>query len=157
MNYLRILNMAIRELNHFTLLAADPKKTIKFYEEILGLIHGPVLSGGFGYFLYFPNSKHAVIHMIDIPIAEKVNNNKDTGFQLYAQPIPQGGQIPNTGAMDHIAFGLDLEDFEKYRMLLKEKKISHRIGDELAPKAYQLWFFDPNGVKIELSFSKYES
>lgn len=40
-------------------------------------------------------------------------------------------------------------------MLLDEKKINYRIGDELAPTCYQLWFFDPNGIKIELSFSKY--
>lgn len=105
--------MSLRELNHFTILALDPEKTIKFYNETLGLEHGPVLNGGYGYFLYFPKTTHAVIHMIDVPIASTINNNKSNGFQLYANPAPPVGPIPNTSSIDHIAFGVDIEDFDK--------------------------------------------
>ena len=68
--------MPVFELNHFALLTHDMEATIEFYTKYVGLEYGPCLEGGYGKFLYIPGTDHAVVHLLDIVTANKINNNK---------------------------------------------------------------------------------
>ncbi len=141
--------MSTFELNHFALITHDIHATIEFYTKYLGLELGPCLEGGYGKFLYFPGTNHAVIHMLDIETANKIDNSKTEGFQLYATP-PDNKEQRNTNALDHLSFTTTKQGFDELISKLEADEVPYRLGEELAPKNLQAWIYDPNGIKIEV-------
>jgi catechol 2,3-dioxygenase-like lactoylglutathione lyase family enzyme len=124
--------MAVEGMNHFTILTDDVDGTVRFYGDLLGLAAGPR-----------PN--------FDFP-----------GAWLYAngQPILHviGGR-PKTelkaGVIDHMAFtGRDLSDT---LARLKARNIEHTCRRQASSGVWQVFFFDPNGARIELDFAADES
>jgi catechol 2,3-dioxygenase-like lactoylglutathione lyase family enzyme len=142
--------MSTFELNHFALLTRDMQATIDFYERYIGLELGECLEGGYGKFLYFPDSNQAVVHLLGMEAARKVDNAKPEGFQLYSPLDEHDNNVKNTNALDHIAFKTTKKDFDKLILKLKADDMPYRLGAELAPKNLQLWIIDPNGIKVEV-------
>ncbi|MCW5588736.1 MAG: VOC family protein [Legionellales bacterium] len=138
------------QLNHFALLTDNMSATIEFYTRYIGLELGEPLEGGFGQFLYFPGTDQAVVHMLDIETAKKIDNSKPKGFQLYASLENSTEKRKTTGAIDHVAFLTNKAGFDELPEKLNTDNIPYRLGDELAPSNLQVWMTDPNGIKVEV-------
>jgi catechol 2,3-dioxygenase-like lactoylglutathione lyase family enzyme len=123
--------VTITEMNHFTVLAADLAKTISFYVEVLGLSEGPRPPLGFpGAWLYAGG--RPVLHVVG-------------GRSLPADP---------KGVLDHMAFSATgLADIV---LRLRDAHLAHDLRRQPDSRVWQLFFFDPNGARIELDFDPSE-
>ena len=121
----------ITGMNHFTAIAADPKATLDFYENLLGLRVGYRPDLGFtGAWLYAGDT--VVLHL------------------YFDRPVPQ----PAEGVIDHMAF--TTQDLKAFKTRFDDRnypyKLQHREGGP-----WQLFCHDPSGAKVELNFSATES
>jgi catechol 2,3-dioxygenase-like lactoylglutathione lyase family enzyme len=122
-------------MDHFTVLTTDTKTTVEFYRDVLGLEPGPRPAFNFpGAWLY--NSGKPVLHVVERPT------------------------IPATaGVLDHIAFsGTNLPAYlEKLEARGLRYDLRRLPEDGHAGGTWQLFFFDPNGARVEIDFSPTES
>jgi catechol 2,3-dioxygenase-like lactoylglutathione lyase family enzyme len=128
-----------RRLDHFLVLTDDIDATRDFYSRALGLESGERPPLPFpGHWLYVGDT--AAIHVAD-----------RTAYAAHASEMgiavePQAG---GPGPVDHVAFGAD--DYEEVAGRLE------RAGVEVVTNAIpdiglrQLFFEDPNGVRIEIN------
>jgi catechol 2,3-dioxygenase-like lactoylglutathione lyase family enzyme len=123
--------MPITEMNHFTVLARDLDETRTFYVEMLGLSEGPRPPLGFpGAWLYAGG--HPVLHVIG-------------GRALPEDP---------KGVLDHMAFSATaLGDITRR---LAAANVPYDLRRQPASGVWQLFFFDPNGARVELDFDPSE-
>ena len=118
-------------MNHFTLLTKDVAATEEFYGDILGLKSGyrPPISRP-GVWLYAGD--YPVLHVID------------------PANMPSQAQ----GVLDHMAFtGSGLKEIVGK---LKRRGMRYELRQQGETGAWQLFFHDPNGAKVELDFAKGE-
>lgn len=120
--------MAAIGMNHFTVLTDDVGRTVDFYRDLVGLAEGYRPDLGFpGAWLYA--GEQAVLHII-------------------------GGRPRDTlkpGVIDHMAFtatGLPatLEQ-------LTAHGVHHVCRQQPGTLLWQVFFFDPNGARVELDFA----
>ena len=132
--------MPLLKLEHYLVLSDDVDRTRDFYRDVLGMREGfrPKLDFA-GYWLYVGDT--ASIHIGDW--ASYAVWTKSVG-------IPISTRAASTGAVDHIAF--NASGFDEMRARLKSHGIepSENLLDEIGLR--QLFFYDPNGVPIELNF-----
>ena len=124
--------MTIDGMNHFTILTDDVPNTVNFYNDILGLTAGPR-----------PN--------FDFP-----------GAWLYADGGPIlhviGGRPKSdlkAGVIDHMAFSA--RGLASVLATLKRRAIEHECRRQKGSGVWQVFFFDPNGAKVELDFAATEN
>ena len=121
--------MPATAMNHFTILTDDLETTLAFYAEHLDLHPGARPPFTFpGAWLYAREGKEPILHVI-------AGKQKDV-------------LVP--GVIDHMAFtGRDLP-------ATVERLKTHKIGYELrrlpSYETWQLFFYDPNGARVELDF-----
>lgn len=123
--------MTIQGMNHFTVLASDLDATLGFYCDLLGLRNGPRPPFGFpGAWLYCGES--AVLHVV-------------CGRPMPASPA---------GVIDHMAFSASglTENLAK----LASRRIPYDLRRLPGEGAWQLFFNDPDGAKVELDFDASE-
>ncbi|PHR62119.1 MAG: dioxygenase [Robiginitomaculum sp.] len=116
----------IDRMDHFTILSPLLAKTRAFYEA-LGLTVGP---------------------RPDFPVA---------GLWLYAGDEPVlhiievSDPAANNGILDHMAFaGTDINALLKF---LRTQEITYHLNQVDPPfAAWQVFFRDPNGAKVEIGF-----
>jgi catechol 2,3-dioxygenase-like lactoylglutathione lyase family enzyme len=123
--------MSVSGMNHFTLLTKDVEATEDFYGDLLGLKAGyrPPISRP-GVWLYAGD--YPILHVID-PV----------------QMPPQAH-----GVLDHMAFtATGLKDVVAK---LKRRGLKYELRQQGETGAWQLFFHDPNGAKVELDFVKEE-
>lgn len=123
--------MAVAGMNHFTILTDDVDSTVSFYGDLLGLEPGPR-----------PNFNFA-------------------GAWLYAggQPILHiiGGRPKSElkpGVIDHMAFTGN--GLAATLSKLKEHGVDYECRQQAGTGLWQVFFFDPNGAKVELDFAASE-
>ena len=123
--------MAVTAMNHFTVLTDDVEATVRFYRDVVGLAQGARPPLGFpGAWLYTGNQ--AVLHVV-------------------------GGRQRSelrAGVIDHMAFSATgLKDVVGK---LKQRGVRYELRQQGETGAWQLFFHDPNGAKVELDFTKDE-
>ena len=120
--------MSVAGMNHFTVLTDDVEGTVRFYRDLLGLTVGPRPNFDFpGAWLYAGGQ--AVLHLI--------------GGRSKSELKP--------GVIDHMAFtGRDLAGT---LALLKAQGVEHSCRRQASSGLWQVFFFDPNGAKVELDFA----
>jgi catechol 2,3-dioxygenase-like lactoylglutathione lyase family enzyme len=125
--------MAVAGMNHFTILTDDLGKTVAFYDEHLGLKPGARPPFTFpGAWLYAAGGDEAILHVI---------------------AGAEGNRLVK-GVIDHIAFtGSDLAGTVGK---LKTKGIAYDLRRLPGYRTWQLFFFDPNGAKVEIDFDPAE-
>ena len=139
--------MPLAHIEHYLIAANDMQQTRDWYCNVLGMEEGWHPDFGFPVvWLYLHGAD--VVHIAR-------NANDATGQQKaylgrIAQDIGSG-----TGAIDHIAFratGLDemIARLRRHGVEFKERRAN---GQAL----YQLFMFDPNGIKVELNFDAAEA
>lgn len=131
-------------LDHFNILVEDWERTVNFYYSLFGFVEGKNVIDGRKNYLYTADHKNALIHLTSIQSKEESNKNPDKPHQIQATPVSQN---QNTGALDHIALNVSKGNFDLLLEKLDFFKIKYRISQG---KARQIWFFDPNGVKLEV-------
>lgn len=124
--------VTITEMNHFTVLAKDLAETRSFYVDLLGLSEGPRPPLGFpGTWLYV--GSRAVLHVVG-------------GRQLPADP---------KGVLDHMAFSAT--GLVEVAARLRAANVPYDLFCQPESRVWQLFFFDPNGARVELDFAPSEA
>jgi catechol 2,3-dioxygenase-like lactoylglutathione lyase family enzyme len=124
------MGMSVGVLDHYNVSTRKLGDTVRFYEEVLGLVNGPRPAFDFpGAWLY--SEGHPVLHLNDISPTDKP-------------------QQPNSGVIDHIAFGS--RGFEAIRQHLTQKEVPFRVNQVPNSRRWQIFLSDPNNVLIELNF-----
>ena len=118
----------VSELDHFNISTGRLDETVAFFEDILGLENRPSDRPDFGFSgaWLFAGSR-ALVHLVE----------KDT------EPGEQSGPL------DHVAFATS--DFDGLGARLIERDIEHRISGRPAIGLRQVFFREPNGVRIEIT------
>ena len=124
------MNMRVGVLDHYNVSTRNLGDTVRFYEDVLGLVNGPRPPFDFpGAGLY--SEGHPVLHLNDI-------SPTDTP------------QRADSGVIDHIAFGS--RGFEATKQHLTDKGVQFRINQVPNSRRWQIFLRDPNNVLIELNF-----
>jgi len=122
--------MSVGVLDHYNVSTRKLGDTVRFYEDILGLVNGPRPPFDFpGAWLY--SEGHPVLHLNDISPTDK------------QQPA-------DSGVIDHIAFGS--RGFEAMKQHLAQKAVSFRVNVVPNSSRRQIFLTDPNNVLIELNY-----
>jgi catechol 2,3-dioxygenase-like lactoylglutathione lyase family enzyme len=124
------MSMSVGMLDHYNVSTRNLRDTVRFYEEVLGLVNGPRPPFDFpGAWLY--SEGHPVLHLNDISPTDKP-------------------QRPDSGVIDHIAFGS--RGFDAIKQHLTGKGVSFRVNEVPNSTRRQIFLTDPNNILIELNF-----
>ena len=139
--------MPISHLEHFLVASDDIDATRDWYARVLGMKSGPHPDFGFPvHWMYVDNID--IVHIG--PSARQAGDIQKKYLGRTSQDAGIG-----TGAVDHIAFratGLRqmLEHLKREKVAFSQRRAS---GQAL----FQLFLYDPNGVKIELNYAAHEA
>ena len=124
------MDMSVGKLDHYNVSTRKLQETVQFYETVLGLSNGARPPFNFpGAWLY--SEGHPVLHLNDISPTDKQ-------------------QRPDSGVIDHVAFGS--RGFEEMKQHLAAKGVPFRINQVPNSRRWQIFLDDPNHVLIELNF-----
>jgi len=124
----------IHGMNHFTITAEDPARTLDFYCGLLGLVEGHRPDLGFpGAWLYAPGSDQAVLHI------------------YWDRPMP----AQRTGVIDHMAFSA--RNLAAVKARFDACGQAYDLRQQAGSGTWQLFTFDPNGARVELDFEAAET
>jgi catechol 2,3-dioxygenase-like lactoylglutathione lyase family enzyme len=139
--------MPLSHIEHFLVAADDIDATRDWYARVLGMTSGPHPEFSFPvHWMYI--GEVDVVHIG--PSAKNASENQKKYLGRTSQGSEQG-----TGAVDHIAFRASgLRDMIKH---LNDLNIPFQQRRANGQALYQLFFFDPNGIKIELNFDGAEA
>jgi catechol 2,3-dioxygenase-like lactoylglutathione lyase family enzyme len=138
--------MPLSHLEHFLIQAEDLAATRDWYVRVLGMRDGPHPDFGFPVHWLYIGEKD-VLHLTQGGAAVSANRKRYLGQESQA--------TRGSGVVDHLAFratGLAdmLAHLERLGVEFKERQVDDQ-------GLYQLFLFDPNGVKIELNFAAAEA
>ena len=123
--------MTVHAMNHFTILTDDVDRTVAFYREFLGLEPGARPDLGFpGAWLYAGGS----------PILHVVGGRRREDLR--------------PGVIDHMAF--TARGLSDTLALLAAHSVEHVARQQTGTGIWQVFFFDPNGARVELDFAPEE-
>ncbi|MCK9685709.1 VOC family protein [Scleromatobacter humisilvae] len=154
----------IRGLNHLALVCRDMKKTVDFYQGILGmpLIKTCDLNAGMGQHFFFDAGNGASLAFFWFPDAPEV----EKGITVPKTHMGDMGNVTTAvGSMNHVAFDVDAEMLPAYMEKLtkagiKVSKVLHHDdspeGHSFTRKHPTLWvssiyFQDPDGIQLEFA------
>jgi catechol 2,3-dioxygenase-like lactoylglutathione lyase family enzyme len=122
--------MSVGVLDHYNVSTRKLKETVQFYEDVLGFVNGPRPPFNFpGAWLY--SAGHPVLHINDISATDRQ-------------------QRPDSGVIDHVAFGS--RGFEEMKQRLAQKGVEFRVNVVPNSTRRQIFLTDPNNVLIELNY-----
>jgi catechol 2,3-dioxygenase-like lactoylglutathione lyase family enzyme len=136
----------VRGVHHLALNTEDMKSTIDFYTEVLGmpLVHAmKVPSGTARGNPPFENLRHYFFDM---------GNDSLLAFFEMPKGAKQTGDRDALAAMQHCSFATSAEMAERYLERLKAKGLDILGPLEPAPGLRSIYFFDPNGIRLEISW-----
>ena len=133
--------MPLAFIEHFLIQSADIEATKDWWVNVLGLRVGPHPDFKFPVYWLYAGDRD-VLHLTQGGAAVSDNRMKYLGQSSQAT---QG-----SGVVDHIGFrctGLHdmIDHLSKLKVAFKERQVDDQ-------GLYQLFLFDPNGVKVELNF-----
>jgi glyoxylase I family protein len=122
-----------RGVHHLALICADPERTIRFYQDVLGfplveLFENRDYEGSSHFF--FDIGAGNMLAFFDFP-------------GLGLEPVPEG-----LGGVQHVAISVTPETFERLKGVLDGAGVDY-IGPDLGIKE-SVYFKDPDGIQIEL-------
>jgi catechol 2,3-dioxygenase-like lactoylglutathione lyase family enzyme len=139
--------MPLSHIEHFLVAADDIDATRDWYARVLGMTSGPHPEFGFPvHWMYL--GEVDVVHIG--PSAKQASEAQKKYLGRTSQDAGAG-----TGALDHIAFrATGLREMMAH---LKGEKVPFNQRRANGQALYQLFFLDPNGIKIELNFDGAEA
>ena len=138
--------MPLSHIEHFLVAADDIDATRDWYARVLGMTSGPHPEFGFPvHWMYLGDSD--VVHIG--PSAKQATEAQRAYLGRTSQATGSG-----TGALDHIAFRATGLRGMLAHLRVQGVPFNQRRANGQA--LVQLFFHDPNGVKIELNFAAEE-
>jgi catechol 2,3-dioxygenase-like lactoylglutathione lyase family enzyme len=130
--------MQIERIDHFTIVAqpAEIERLREFYCRVLGLEPGPRPDFAFGGYWLYPPSGGPLVHLAAIT----------------ARALPEG--VQGTGKLDHISFRSS--GLHAFRRHLEALQIESQEAPVPGFPLHQIFFRDPVGMKVELTFDAAE-
>ena len=139
--------MPLTHIEHFLIASDDIDATRDWYARVLGMTSGPHPDFGFPVHWMYVNGVD-VVHIG--PSARMAGEIQKQYLGRTSQASGQG-----TGAIDHIAFrATGLREMMSH---LRGEKVDFRQRRANGQALFQLFFHDPNGIKIELNFDAAEA
>jgi catechol 2,3-dioxygenase-like lactoylglutathione lyase family enzyme len=138
--------MPLSHLEHYLIQSADLETTKDWYVRVLGMSEGPHPDFGVPvYWLYLGGRD--VLHLTEG--GPKISDAR----KRYLGQESEATQ--GSGVIDHVAFratglGEMIDHLRRLGVAFKERQAD-------AQALYQLFLFDPNGVKVELNFAASEA
>ena len=129
--------MRLDGIDHYTIRAGvqEVDHVRDFYRDVLGLREGPRPSFAFpGYWMYLGETP--VVHI--------------AGNLAAQAPATAGSEAGVTRGLDHVSFRA--RDAKAVGRELDARGITWRGTPVPGTSLYQLFFYDPAGVKVELTF-----
>lgn len=122
----------IEGMNHFTVIAEDPAKTLDYYVGLIGLQEGPRPDLGFpGAWLYAGG--RPILHV------------------YFDRPVP----AQRAGVIDHMAF--TAKGLKAVKARFDARGVKYDLRQQPGAGTWQLFSHDPNGAKVELDFEPGET
>jgi len=139
--------MPVSHIEHFLVAADDIDATRDWYARVLGMRSGPHPDFGFPvHWMYIGDVD--VVHIG--PSAKRAGEIQRKYLGRTSQQSEEG-----TGAIDHIAFrATGLRAMLEH---LKREKIAFSQRRANGQALFQLFLYDPNGIKIELNYAAEEA
>ena len=138
--------MPLSHIEHFLLQTTDMEKTRAWYVNVLGMRVGPSPDFKFPVFWLYLGDKD-VVHVTEGGAKVSENRKRYVGQESQA--------TAGSGAVDHIAFrATGLREMIAH---LRSRGVDFKQRQVDDQGLYQLFMFDPNGVKIELNYSNNEA
>ena len=139
--------MPLSHIEHYLVAADDMDLTRDWYRDVLGMQEGPHPDFGFPVHWMYLEGRD-VVHI--------GRNAKQAGEnqKLYLGRLSQNTGS-GTGAIDHIAFRA--RGLEETMAHLRRKGVPFNERRANGQALYQLFLFDPNGIKVELNFDAAEA
>lgn len=138
--------MPLSHIEHVLVQTEDIGKTVEWYTRVLGMTAG-----------YTPDFRFPVqwLYLGDKDVVHVTEGGAKTSENRRRYVGQQSDALTGTGVIDHIAFrstGLPamLERLRSEGVEFSERQVSDQ-------GLYQLFLFDPNGIKIELNFDAAEA
>ncbi len=138
--------MPVSHLEHFLIQSADLKATRDWYVDVLGFTEGP-----------HPDFKFPVVwlYLGDKDVVHVTEGGKNVSANRKAYLGQQSDATEGSGVIDHMAFrctGLRamMEHLSGRKVEFRQRMVSDQ-------GLFQLFLFDPNGIKVELNFSNAEA
>jgi catechol 2,3-dioxygenase-like lactoylglutathione lyase family enzyme len=142
-----------RGVHHLALNTDDMKMTLDFYVGVLGmpLVHALKVPPGLGTGPAnrgnppFENLRHyfldagadSLLAFFEIPKGAKPMADRDA-----------------IGTMQHVSFAVSSDRFENILGRLKKAALSYLGPINVGCETYSIYFFDPNGIRLEFSHQK---
>ena len=135
--------MPLSHIEHFLVAADDIDATRDWYARVLGLKPGPHPDFGFPVHWMYSGG----VDLVHIgPSARQAGEIQKKYLGRTSQDAGAG-----TGALDHIAFrATGLRGMLEH---LKKEKISFTQRRANGQALFQLFLYDPNGIKVELNYA----
>src|SRR6266700_876830 len=122
--------VSVGVLDHFNVRTRKLSDTVRFYENVLGLVKGPRPNFAFpGAWMY--SEGKAVLHL----------------FYISATDEPQ---TPDSGVVHHVAF--ISSGFDGMKQRLKSRGMTFDARQVPGGDLWQIFVNDPNGVMLELNY-----
>jgi len=139
--------MPLSHIEHYLIAADDMDKTRDWYRDVLGMQEGWHPDFGFPvYWMYLGGQD--VVH-----IGPNAKNADDIQKAYLGRTSQNTGS--GTGAVDHIAFRA--KGLNETMAHLRSRGVQFNERRANGQALYQLFLFDPNGVKVELNFDAAEA
>ncbi|MDE2165885.1 MAG: hypothetical protein KGJ66_06055 [Alphaproteobacteria bacterium] len=137
--------MALTQLEHFLIQSPNIDATRDWYVKVLGMRDG--LHPDFGFPVHW-------LYVGDVPVLHLTQGGKDVPEDRLRYLGQQSQATEGTGDIDHVAFratGLAAmtAHLKNLGVAFKERQVDDQ-------GLYQLFLFDPQGVKVELNFDAAE-
>jgi catechol 2,3-dioxygenase-like lactoylglutathione lyase family enzyme len=154
-------------LNHMALVCKDMKKTVDFYQGVLGmpLVKTCDLPFGWGQHFFFDIGNGASLAFFWFPDAPEV----EKGITMPKTLMGEMGNITTAiGSLNHVAFAVDADKVPEYKAKLEAAGVpcgpilhhddtpqSFSFGDDGTPHPTRwvssVYFKDPDGIQLEFA------
>ena len=141
--------MPLSHIEHFLVAADDIDATRDWYARVLGMTSGPHPDFGFPvHWMYLGE-----VDVVHIGPSAKMAGAIQKRY--LGRTSGKAAQEDGTGAIDHIAFRAT--GLRQMLQHLRNEGITFSQRRANGQALFQLFFHDPNGIKIELNFDAAEA
>ena len=138
--------MPLHHLEHFLIQTADIAATRDWYVKVLGMREGE-----------HPDFKFPVcwLYIDDTDVIHITEGGKDVSANRMKYLGPHSDAVQGSGVIDHVAFRCSgLKEMMDRLDALGVPFNKRQVDDQ---GLFQLFLFDPNGIKVELNFANAEA
>jgi catechol 2,3-dioxygenase-like lactoylglutathione lyase family enzyme len=142
-----------RGVHHLALNTDDMKKTLDFYVGVLGmpLVHALKVAPGLG--TGPGNRGNPPFESIRHYFLDAGGDSLLAFFEIPKGAKPRGDRDA-IGTMQHVSFAVSEKRFEEIRACLEREKVSYLGPIDVGCDTWSIYFFDPNGIRLEFSHQR---